>query len=220
MSPRLLTLGALAGGTLLACTGTLEHEPSAYFGGVSVTDSGPGRAVPADAAAPKATPPPDYRPPPAPAPDASPLWEPDAGAVVYWDAPPAAPDLMVQGPPLMPDAAAIPSACAPGPDALALLSMRCGGCHNATSPAKGLDLRSPGVGARTVNVASSCQGRPLLGSGPRVAGHLLDKLEGPVPGCGNQMPAGGPALSEQEKACLREWAGQAITKVTGREVVP
>jgi hypothetical protein len=97
---------------------------------------------------------------------------------------------------------------------VALLAARCGGCHNATSPAKGLDLRSPGLGVRTVGVASSCQGRPYLVNGAGTpTGHLLDKIEGPIPGCGNQMPVGGPALSEQEKACVREWAAQAIAKV-------
>jgi hypothetical protein len=115
-------------------------------------------------------------------------------------------------PPLMPDAAP-PSACAPGTDGIALLSMKCGGCHNPMSAAKGLDLRTMGLGARTVGVASTCQGRPLLNTGPGApSGHLLDKMDGPIPGCGNQMPFGGPALSAQEKACIREWAAQAIAK--------
>jgi hypothetical protein len=80
--------------------------------------------------------------------------------------------------------------------------------------AKGLDLRSAGLGARTVGVASSCQGRPLLvaKAGEEPSGHMLDKIDGPIPGCGNQMPVGGPPLSDQEKACVREWAAQAIAK--------
>src|SRR4030095_1433920 len=146
-------------------------------------------------------PPPDAAPPPRTDP-------PDADPPA-WDAPPLMADL---APPPMPDAA--PSACAPGQDALALISARCGGCHNAMNAAKGLDLRSPGLGARPGGVASRRPGPPHLVAGPgSPAGHMLDKIEGPVPGCGNQMPAGGPALSDQEKACVREWAVQAITKV-------
>jgi hypothetical protein len=208
---RRASLGALA---LLACTGRLEHEPSAFFGGaVAVTDGGAsgagGRAIPLDGP-PRSPAPDEGRLPPAPPPDAAPPSEPP-DAAAPWDGPSLAADTAPLFPP-MPDAA--PSACAPGQDALALIGARCGGCHNAMSAAKGLDLRSPGLGARTVGVASSCQGRPLLVNGPGApVGHMLDKIEGPVPGCGNQMPAGGPALSDQEKACVREWAAQAITKV-------
>jgi len=211
MRPRAVL--ALAGGTLLGCVGSLEHEPSAYFGGVSVTDAG---RPPADAA-PRMLPPEDRRPAPPAAPDALAPWPPDATAA--WDAAAAPVADAMPAPPLMPDAA--PSACAPGADGVALLAMRCGGCHNPMSAAKGLDLRSPGLGMRTVGVASTCQGRPLVGTGPGApSGHLLDKMEGPVPGCGNQMPFGGPALSAQEKACIREWAAQAIAKVKGMEVLP
>jgi hypothetical protein len=160
-------------------------------------------------------------PPPPPPPDAAPAWDPpDATAV--WDAPAVAADAMAAMMPVAPpDAAPPPSACAPGPDALTLLSMKCGGCHNPMNPAKGLDLRSPGLAARVVDVASSCQGRPLLvGRTGSPAGHLLDKMDGPVPGCGNQMPFGGPALSAQERACLHEWAVQAIAKVLNGKVMP
>jgi hypothetical protein len=197
-----------------ACTGRLEHEPGAYFGGVvAVADGGSsgagGRTIPLDGS-PRSPAPDEGRSPVAPPPDAAPpSAPPDADQL--WDGPTVAADTAPALPP-PPDAA--PSACSPGQDALALIAARCGGCHNAMSAAKGLDLRSPGLGARTVGVASSCQGRPLLVAGPgEPAGHLLDKIEGPVPGCGNQMPAGGPALSDQEKACVREWAVQAIAKV-------
>lgn len=219
MNPRAV-LGVLAGGTLLACVGNLEHEPAAYFGGVSVTGGTGGRAPALDGGT-RSPAPDERRPPSTPAPDAAPAWAPDAGGAAPWDAPPVEPDAMAQVmPPPMPDVAP-PSACAPGTDGVALLAMRCGGCHNPMNLSKGLDLRSPGLGMRTVGKASTCQGRPLLGTGPGApAGHLLDKLEGPVPGCGNQMPFGGPAFSAQEKACVREWAAQAIAKLRGQEVMP
>jgi len=208
-------LGALAGGALLACVGNLEHEPSAYFGGVSQTDASPPRTDTRPAMMI------DDRRPPAPPPDAAPAWDPP-DATAPWDAAAVAADaeMMPVPPPVMPDAAP-PSACAPGPDALTLLSMKCGGCHNPMNPAKGLDLRSPGLAARVVDVASTCQGRPLLvGRTGSPAGHLLDKMDGPVPGCGNQMPFGGPALTAQERACLHEWAVQAIAKVLNGKVMP
>ena len=197
---------------LVGCTGRLEHEPGAYFGGVVTTDGGGsgagGRATSLDGS-PRSPAPDEGRSPPAPPPDAALPVEPDAAPP--WDGPALAADTAPALPPPMPDAA--PSACAPGQDAVAFIGARCGGCHNAMSPAKGLDLRSPGLGARTVGIASSCQGRPYLVAGPGApVGHLLDKIEGPVPGCGNQMPVGGPALSDQEKACVREWAAQAIAK--------
>jgi hypothetical protein len=210
MSPRLASLMAVAG---VACTGTLEHEPGAYFGGVSVSDAGAGgKVAPADGP-PRTLPPDPVQQPPQPAPDAAPRWE---DAAPSWDAPAPA-DAMAQ--PVMPPPDAAPiSVCAPGADAPALLAARCGGCHNPMNAAKGLDLRTAGVGMRVVGVASTCQMRPLLANGPGApAGHLLDKLDGPVPGCGNQMPFGGPSLSAQEKACVREWAAQAIAKFgTGR----
>jgi hypothetical protein len=220
MNPRSVrVLGVLAGATVLACVGNLEHEPGAYFGGVSVTGGVGGRAAVLDAGT-RSPAPDDRRPSPAAWPDAAAMGEPDAGSAP-WDAPPAEPDAMAQVmPPPMPDVAP-PSACAPGTDGVALLAMRCGGCHNPMNAAKGLDLRTAGLGMRTVGKASTCQGRPLLVAGPGApAGHLLDKIEGPVPGCGNQMPFGGPALSAQEKACVREWAAQAIAKLRGMEVLP
>jgi hypothetical protein len=199
---------------LAACTGRLEHEPSAFFGGVvAVADAGAsgagGQVSPLDGS--PSSPAPDVGWP-APPPDAAPppRTDPPDADPPAWDAPPLMADLPPP-PPLMPDAA--PSACAPGQDALALIGARCGGCHNAMTAAKGLDLRSTGLGARTVGVASSCQGRPyLVAKAGEPSGHMLDKIDGPIPGCGNQMPVGGPALSDQEKACVREWAAQAIAK--------
>ena len=99
-------------------------------------------------------------------------------------------------------------------EALALLSAKCGNCHSATDRAKGLDLTSPGVGARLVNVKSTCNEKLLLdGSSATAAGHFLDKLRGPVAGCGAQMPYALPALSERDKACVVEWSERATARI-------
>jgi hypothetical protein len=116
-----------------------------------------------------------------------------------------------------PDAApAKPSACPPGVEPLALLVAKCGNCHGEKMPAKNLDLVTAGVGARLVNVKSTCQDKPLLGAdAANPTGHFLDKLVGPVPGCGAQMPFGTP-LTPAERDCLTEWSAAAITRFAKR----
>ena len=83
-----------------------------------------------------------------------------------------------------------------------LLPTSCGagGCHGASSPAGQLDLVSPGVAQRLLNVKSTCQDKPLVGAG---GSYLLEKLH-PRPGCGTQMPLGG-ALTEAELGCLEQY---------------
>jgi hypothetical protein len=230
----LTAASVLAGATLLACTGVLDYEPGAYFGGATITDAGAvgstginsgsdGPWASGGDGAPGVPAPADDRPPGS-RPDAAPGWE-GRDTAAPWDAAPpppdamaAAPDLMQPPPPAPPDAAAASCTSA---EALALLNSRCGGCHNPSSAAKGLDLRSTGLAARVVGVASTCQGRPLLVAGPgSPTGHLLDKLDGAIPGCGNQMPFGMPALSPTEKTCVRDWAAQAIAKVQSGKVMP
>jgi hypothetical protein len=105
------------------------------------------------------------------------------------------------------------SACPPGVEALALLAERCGACHGARSGTKGLDLVSPGVGGRLVGAKSTCEGRlQLETANPYPTGLLLDKIDGPVPGCGPQMPYGAPLFNAAERACVGEWAARAIAQ--------
>src|SRR5206468_2467136 len=102
-----------------------------------------------------------------------------------------------------------------GTDALALFKSSCGTCHGATAPAKNLDLVSTGLGARIVNRPSTCHDRPLIDgmlSGDTPTGLLFDKLAGAVTDCGVQMPAGAPAFTPEQMACVRDWAVQAINK--------
>ena len=99
--------------------------------------------------------------------------------------------------------------------ALDIMVDKCGKCHGEVSPTKGLDLVSPGVLTRLVEVRSTCQGRLLLEEGDDGAavGFFIDKLDGPVAGCGIQMPFGVPPLTEAERACLDSWANQAVSRV-------
>jgi hypothetical protein len=111
----------------------------------------------------------------------------------------------------------IAAACPAGFDVLdSIFNKKCGGCHGAASPSKNLDLVSTGLGARLVNKVSSCKSLPFisntLNAKGAAVGYFLDKLVGPVTGCGSQMPAGAPALSATEMACMNDWAVAAIAR--------
>ncbi len=106
-----------------------------------------------------------------------------------------------------------PSGCAPGLDALAIMSAKCGLCHGEVSPTKGLDLVSPGISRRLVGVRSACNNRDFLEVGAGAArGYFLEKLYGAVEGCGEIMPFAAPPLSPDELACLVDWAGLAVAR--------
>jgi hypothetical protein len=108
------------------------------------------------------------------------------------------------------------SACPPGKDALGIMAAKCGNCHGAVTPTKGLDVVSPNLAARLVGVKSACGARPFLET-TGTAGYFLDKLDGPVAGCGGQMPFGTPPLTPEERGCIDEWARLAIARgVSGR----
>jgi hypothetical protein len=108
----------------------------------------------------------------------------------------------------------VQASCPTGFDVLTtVFKNKCGGCHGAAAPTKNLDLVTAGLGTRTVGAPSTCNNRQLVSTtviGGVAGGHLLDKLAGPVAGCGVQMPAGGTPLSDVEMACVKEWALKAI----------
>jgi hypothetical protein len=205
-----LSLAALVG-----CSGRLDYEPGAYqvnsgppsggaaggaAGGARTPDAGAARTWDAAAASrPQADGGKVWADARAPEADAAGEGDPLADAAPAMDS--AEPVAVDAAPPLA------TGACAGGIEALPLLVQRCGGCHGARMPARGLDLVSPGLALRTVGVASACAGRPLLAAGPGApTGHLLDKLDGPVPGCGARMPYGVEPFTDDEKACVLEWA--------------
>jgi hypothetical protein len=180
----------------LACSGQLEYDVGAF------EKSGQNTPPPktwSDAMAPAASEAADAGAPPRMVAEPS-RWD-AAAEPQRWD---AAPSGMSSTPPAT-------SACE-GMDALGILAARCGSCHGAKA-AKGLDLVSTGVAARLVNVKSTCMGQPLLdGKAPGTTGHFIDKLRGPVQGCGAQMPYAAPALSQGELDCVIEWSERAIAR--------
>ncbi len=95
-------------------------------------------------------------------------------------------------------------------DAEMILAQSCGttGCHDDTPQAQaGLDLLSPGVEGRVVDVNAigvGCTSDILVVAGEPSSSYLLDKVLN-VPGiCGLQMPVVG-SLPPDEVEVLREW---------------
>lgn len=98
----------------------------------------------------------------------------------------------------------IPQSC---PDITGdLFVHRCAGsiCHEGKEAAAGLDLVSPDVESRLVDVKGrDCPGLlvdPVLPETSLLYQKLL-----PTPDCGSPMPIGKPALSGFELECMREW---------------
>ena len=90
-----------------------------------------------------------------------------------------------------------------------LLPTSCGGggCHGSSNPAGKLDLESPGVAQRLVNVTSGCEGKPLVGANDS---YLLEKLH-PQPSCGALMPVGTP-LTAYERACIEQYVQDLMAR--------
>jgi hypothetical protein len=95
-------------------------------------------------------------------------------------------------------------------DAETILAESCGttGCHDDSAQAQeGLDLISPDVESRLVNVnaeGSGCGNRILVVAGDPDSSYLMDKIS-KTPGiCGTQMPVVG-ILPANEAEVLRQW---------------
>jgi len=115
--------------------------------------------------------------------------------------------------------ASLQAPCPSGFDVVnTVFKSRCGGCYGAAAPTENLDLVTMGIGTRTVGATSTCNNKPLISTtlvNGQATGHLLDKLAGPVTGCGVQMPAGGTPLTSTEMACVQQWAVAAVQAVAG-----
>src|SRR5262249_19801495 len=82
----------------------------------------------------------------------------------------------------------------------------CVSCHRAQPNASGnLDLNSPGLLSRLINVSSSGCGPSavLVVPGNAVASYLYQKVAG-GPACGAPMPLGG-TLTADQAACVASW---------------
>lgn len=86
-----------------------------------------------------------------------------------------------------------------------IFAERCGACHGADHPAKGLDLVSPGLAARVVGkpAQEGCAGILADPQHPEESALYTKLLE--APGCGARMPVGSAPLSEEEMSCVKEW---------------
>jgi len=79
------------------------------------------------------------------------------------------------------------------------------GCHDTDTQLINLDLESPGVAARLIGRrAAACGQRALVDPNDPERSALLLKLRA-APPCGDRMPLGTPALSNEEIACVRAW---------------
>jgi hypothetical protein len=87
------------------------------------------------------------------------------------------------------------------------------GCHTAAFPAQGLDLASPGVASRLVDVPETevpALGLLLVDSAKPQSSVILTKLQTATVPYGAVMPFGGTPLSPQEVACVAAWIDGAI----------
>jgi hypothetical protein len=79
-----------------------------------------------------------------------------------------------------------------------------GGCHNASDEAQGLDLRSPDVASRLVNVMAT-EGPGLLVDPSAPSASILYLKLTASPPFGAQMPLGQKPLSGAMTACVLDW---------------
>jgi len=103
--------------------------------------------------------------------------------------------------------------CPDAIDVQVLLEDTCGSsvCHEGDGAGGGVDLISAGVAARTVDVpamgADGCVPSSVLIDSMNVDdSYLLEKLDGSPPECGDEMPLFNPTLTDEEFACVRDWA--------------
>jgi hypothetical protein len=88
-----------------------------------------------------------------------------------------------------------------------IFRQRCAGaaCHEQRKPAAGLDLASPGIFARLrIMQSEGCSRRKLLDELRPAESFVLQKLKEGV-GCGERMPAGRKALTDDEIRCVVRW---------------
>jgi len=87
------------------------------------------------------------------------------------------------------------------------------GCHSGAAPQEMLDLASPGVASRLVNVPEMevpALGLLLVNSAKPQSSVILTKLQESTLPYGALMPFGGTALSAQQVACVAAWIETAI----------
>lgn len=92
------------------------------------------------------------------------------------------------------------------------------GCHDRGQRAGGLDLESPDITSRVLNVrAATCNGQVLVTSGG--GGFFIEKLDR-APRCGDRMPLGSMPLASSELTCVRQWLASLRTDAGAPPDVP
>ena len=81
--------------------------------------------------------------------------------------------------------------------------------HNRPGPSGGLNLMSPCVADRLLDVRSRCEGLLLVDSAHPERSFILDKLESEKPRCGASMPDG-YHLPPHQQACMNAWVHAII----------
>jgi hypothetical protein len=109
-----------------------------------------------------------------------------------------------------------PPSCIPAEVPQRILVPACAteGCHVEPARAAGLDLASPGLAERLIDVAgSSCGGRPLVDRDRPERSQMYDRLLVGTE-CGLRMPLGAMPLSETDQECVLEWIELLVTSTT------
>lgn len=90
-----------------------------------------------------------------------------------------------------------------------LVAEKCtAGCHSAAVQMSGLDLESPGVGNRLVDVSTTeCPPRKRVATAD--GGTLEEMISESLPTCGTAMPPGN-RLTNSEVACVVEWTRNLV----------
>lgn len=90
-----------------------------------------------------------------------------------------------------------------------LLAQKCtAGCHSAAAQMSGLDLESPGVASRLVEISTvDCPPRKRVATAD--GGTLEEMISETVPTCGTTMPPGS-RLTTAEVACVVEWTRNLV----------
>jgi hypothetical protein len=94
---------------------------------------------------------------------------------------------------------------------------KCVICHGKMSlfPTS-LDLASPNLAGRVVDrqgeanpLKGKCAGKVMVPRDNPTGGLFVEKVVQPMPSCGDRMPQGMPALSNDEIACVKAWVTMA-----------
>ncbi|HKU40887.1 MAG TPA: hypothetical protein VJR89_22150 [Polyangiales bacterium] len=85
-----------------------------------------------------------------------------------------------------------------------------GYCHHSRgAPSGGLNLMSPCVADRLLDVRSRCEGIPYIDSANPEHSFILDKLQSDKPRCGASMPDGAH-LPPNQVACMNAWVHAVV----------